>query len=294
MRNLKKLFFAICCLAATASFSQVPGYQGKRLYLGYTNEFSMANVNVNARGGTSLNGAFNYVTYNPYYDSYGYTYEEIDPKEMNKTAFAFNFSHKLSLNYVTSRTSAIAFDIKYFKTGCVFSAYNYNDYDQFGNYYSMLIMPQFTKISGFGMDFQYRIFKDGLAPFGKYAGYYIGANFMKGQSPDSIYVDAAYLALTGSLRSGNVTFKDVPFKTLSLGYVYGKQNVIKDLFILDRGFSIDVVGLMVALIKSDYTDYSSSSYGSDAVDGYYLHFMKRRAQWRNSVNMYIGVKYLLK
>src|SRR5258708_2443508 len=108
-----------------------------------------------------------------------------------------------------------------------------------------------TKISGFALSIAYRKYKNELAPLGLYVGYFLGF----GSSS----------AMVHSSTTDSTVFTKAHAITPKFGYVYGRQNIFFDKVIVDRGFSFDMIGLLLGVFGKNRNQQNSNT-GSAIAD----------------------------
>lgn len=209
---MKQIFIFSFLLSFTLSYSQVAGYMGKRVALGYSNYFMLAGL--------------------------GPTYESRD--------VGFNTTHCFNAEVSIKKRTNLCLSFQMMKTGVDdHQNFEYNTIDQFGNsqnytyrYSSAKPMKLVSNNVSIGFKFFGRAY---IAPVGKY----------KKLELLLLLNDLTYdkTAFTGT---DNSTYGTVPparsigtgnynYKTIAIAYTIGRQRVIADRIVLDFGTRIGIV-----------------------------------------------------
>lgn len=256
------ILFVLCCAEVSA---QVPGYQGRRMMIGYRNYLNFPLINANANGSIALNGLL-----------YGFADTETKMDSMivplKFKPLALQFTHALSFSYVMTRRRELQVDFRFYKAGLVISDYGFEPpYSTYTPYiYMRGTVTTFTSV---GIDLAYRKYFYRLAPFNFYSTYVFGIEFLSGTSPERYYPD-------------KVPSKKISGNAFRLAYQVGRNTVLSDRLLLDIGFSLN----FTALVFMDGGPGSGSNTFSVRDRGE----MIARASFRDAMSFYSTIKYMIK
>ncbi len=209
MRN--NLVFYLCFFVfANCLFAQkeIPGYMGKRFFLGYGLKLSPA-----IQGPTLTSSSNGYLLD-----------DELISKEV--VILGINHSHSLSMDYLFNYRKALSINIQYLRTGV--------DYQNYG---AFSVIPQKNVsaiLNSLGLSFGVKFFKRSqFAPLGGYVKWE-GVFFVNQLNYDrSRYIIINYN--TGLKTVYGNGKQSIPFQTMGIAFSFGKQTMLYDKVLLDRG-----------------------------------------------------------
>lgn len=255
-----KLLIAFFISLTLTAWSQVPGYMGKRLAIGYSNNFFLAGVGPTASS----------------YD------------------VGLNSTHSFNLEYTIKNRTNLCGSFQIFKTGLAmnrtFYGNNYNPsfgtYDS--HYYTYAPNPAIpmelkSKCVAVGLKFFQRGY---LAPVGKYRKFELVIMFSNLSYGDDsfIYVDGGSLAYA-SLGTGEYAFKE-----FALMYTLGRQRILFNRVVLDYGMQF---GFMPAVLPSVLlSDGNSVYYNSISFETALRQDVNFRLFRHQLCNFHLGLSFL--
>jgi hypothetical protein len=232
----KRITIVIFVLALGKMSAQVPGYMGKRLMLGYSNNFF-----VTASGPTA-----------------------------RTNEAGFNTTHCFNLEYTIKNRTNLCASFQMFNTGTMLNKnIEVSGYDpasqEYLNYTYMYSPvgdePIFVSTKTFGIGFKF--FPTGsLAPLGKYKKLELLLLFSDvSYSNNSFIINENY---QGTYSRGTIGAGEYTFKTFALAYTLGRQRVLFDRIVLDYGiqFALLPAGFF-ATLNGDEDFYSNSTIESN-------------------------------
>lgn len=238
-------------------FSQIAGYMGKHLVIGYSLNFSPALISP-----TVFRTTANTIS--------GYVPDISDGVSFN----GVNTTHVLNLDYVHHRRKAVCLLVQYARTGLNY--FSGNSYKYEGSYAEPVIL------NSLGIGFGIKLFKrENLAPYGPYVKW-----------EGVMLLNRINYENTKYSRYDAATDKDIPtkpgsgvidFQTFAIGFSWGRQRIIKDKFVFDRGIRFLV--LPAASNRLNAKDYAplSSRFESDGIE---------RIFRQQLINFHIGIGFL--
>jgi hypothetical protein len=263
-------------LTATYTYSQVPGYQGKRLNISYD-----ANFNYNAlKLLKPLGLSFNDKPYTP-------------PK--------FNIKNGIGVEYVLGHNSSISLKTSIYKGKVTYkdalsAIYYYNYYYGYYDYDYVDVTPyEEANIFGYQLGLYYRFYhpKKGLAPLGNYLelgfermgyrinnpstksklyyNYYYGDDYFTTTTDDFFTIQNPYAAYFATIGVGT---QKVIYQNLSIRYG------VKLGWLLGSGYNV---------LEGFYGDYGNGLTSSN----YYKYESRKNLFSRNLFNFDIGIGYLI-
>jgi hypothetical protein len=201
---MKRLLYIFLIQAAFAN-AQVVGYMGKRLIIGYSNNFSIAGV--------------------------GPTAESYDP--------GFNTTHCFNLEYIIKNRTNFCLSYQMLKTGVEipydFYVQTYNSaygYSEGVSYTYAGSAPMQVSTKNFGIGFKF--FPQGtLSPIGKYRKLELLLLFSDFTYPRNSF--DYYNSTDYTMKKGSVGTGDYSFKTFAITYTMGHQRVLFNRIVFDYG-----------------------------------------------------------
>lgn len=257
---MKKIFILFIFCLSYAGYSQVPGYMGKRVIVGY---------------GFNFSGAFLSPTPNKTNDSSpsGLIGDEVP---LLSSMSGFNMTHSLNIDYVYKSRKAISFLVQYARTGV--------DYFYIRNYYYGGDETKPAILNSLGIGIGVKLFKrSNVAPYGPYVKWetMMFMNSVKYDKDGFIKRDPnTNIETKVSLGPGKVDFQ-----TLGVGFSFGQQRIWRDKFVFDRGLKFMVIpgGFLEQINSSD--TYGSVQSGFESTG----HTRLFRNQF---INFHLGIGLL--
>lgn len=252
-------------------FCQVPGYLGKKLSL--QGEFHSFPALI---GPTASNKGLQ-----AHYGEEG-------------GGFGLNWSAGARVGYVTSRYGQAILLVDYLKTGMIQTAYSpaagpFGDqgYDSHELFYNL------TGFSGgIGMR-KFSPSKGGIAPMGRYNGYSLSGTFLKGEILDK---RTSYYSGGGQHAPLGI---DPKHFTLSFGYEFGANFIVKDRLLLNLGAKLNLP-LSPRILKyvlseegpwDPYSNVNDKTYSENNIENFKTLAVTRQA-FHSFFMIYVGVGLL--
>ncbi|MFA6923777.1 MAG: hypothetical protein WC223_05925 [Bacteroidales bacterium] len=229
-----------------------------------------------------------------YYDVYAMLslYRPInDPSGKIELPRDINLRHSFCIDYVVSRKTSLGFSCNIINTEFLFNKtlqYNYfsqnNSGFEIGTFSNDNYAGQInTKC--FGLTFK-KFSRNYIAPVGSYVKFellYITYN-VKYNENELFSNISNYNGTTQSPHIKNMS----PYNSLAIGITFGKQNVIFNHFIINRGVQFGWV-----FGKNNLTPSIFDSIDSYNEDNYIRRLSNNRLLWLYAFNAYIGIGYLI-
>lgn len=264
-----RAFFLFLCISVSAS-SQVSGYLGKRLMIGYSNYLAPAlygpGANADASSGT----------------------------------IGLNTTHCANLDFVIKTRTVLCLSLQKSNTGVVPSNLTEEIYDGFNtyNFVTYYYSPKPYKpmqLSSTNIALGFKFFQSGtIAPVGKYKK--LELLFMMNKLT---YSNTAFQYYDTYNSSAGLTSKKIgkgvyTYKTLAIAYTMGRSRVLFDRVVLDYGLRIGVVPepIITFVLNDFFDDGSSSSTTLLNVGEHYRKDVKGRLFRSQLLNLHIGLSLL--
>jgi hypothetical protein len=242
---------------------QTPGYMGKHLTIGYSNNFFPALIGPTAKS------------------------QDV----------GINATHSFNLEYTIKNRTNLCVSYQRLKTGVDFNYELSEEYvDQYGSYENALYryrpksrLP--SQLISNNICLGLKFFNSGaLAPVGKYRKFELVLLFPKLTYESNAFVAETYsynYDTTYTLKK-NIGTGEYSFKSFALTYTFGRQRVLFDRIVLDYGFQLGVHPIgMLSYINSDLEFTTSSNVGS-----YSRALTNQRLLRYESFNFHIGLGLL--
>lgn len=262
---MKNKFLIFLIIISSSVFSQVPGYMGKRLIVGYSNYFM-----VGFKGPGPINAV-----------------------PSNENSLTLNNVHCLNFEYAHNQHKMLCFSGQYLRTGIAynnglsggpFDLRNIGDYPYpnsckyVGNYSTPALLTSFN--IGIGI----KSFKHGyLAPVGKYDKFeflflfekikYDYKNFVQSDNYGS--TDIPYPLGTG----------EYSYKNFAIVYSFGRQKVLNDKIVLDYGLRVSYTPLFNIFSAVQMNDAST-------IEEHFKYETRSRIFREQLFNLHVGIGFL--
>lgn len=252
---MNRFFYSILfVLCAASAFSQAPGYMGKRFVAGYG---LYANPRLSESGGSP----------------------------------GVNLTHEGFLEFAMKKGVSVGASVR-FNNAMYTNTRNVNVYTD--NYAQQENSPNgFTTVKGRNYALYFKFYKRNyVAPWGKY--FMLGATlntFKATYDPDMMYVtltsnynhsDKIYYSDFGPTTQSGMRF-DIMFGN-------GRSRVIADRIILDYGYTVNLIGMTMAIFDSADTPLFDA--GSASASNYVESTSAARMRSVNKFNLFLKVGYL--
>jgi hypothetical protein len=253
----------IIALFSLTMFSQVPGFMGRRLTLGYSNNFFLAGVGPTASS----------------YD------------------VGINTTHSFNAEYTIKNRTNLCASFQMFKTGVITNRTFYEDvYSSSSGSYNYMSyrynpspdLPMVLNAKCVALGFKF--FSSGaLAPVGKYKKLELVIMFCNlSYDRDGFTDNDATGSSYNSLGTGNYSFK-----SFALTYTIGRQRIIGSRIVLDYGMQFGFLPNVVpAYILSDGESVNISAYNGPALERAFRQDSNIRLFRYELFNFHIGIGLL--
>ncbi|MDF2437932.1 MAG: hypothetical protein K0Q95_2308 [Bacteroidota bacterium] len=257
-----KEIFSVCISAITlwplSALAQSPGYLGKHVTLGYSNNFFPALIGPVA-------------------------------KSYNK---GLNSTHGLNFEYTIKNRTNFCFSFQRFRTGVnINHTFIQSKVDSFGNtrnttYNFDSKEPLLLQTNG--LCFGFKFFDPGvLAPVGKYRKFELVLLFSKLTYGGKSFIIFDNYTNANPIK-GKIGTGEYKFNSFALTYSLGRQRVLFDLLVLDYGIQFGVVPAALVATLNMESDYSSLS----TLESVLRQETNRRLFRYETINLHIGLGFL--
>lgn len=214
----KSAFLFIIILCSLSAFPQVPGYQGKRLSLEYSNYFFPALLMPNAKGDYNTDDAFSF----------------------KKKLFTLNTRNKLSIDYILSRRTSIGGGFEFFKSRFVF----FEKFECESTEGEVLVSSDYPagNVAARIFNVHYTIFKRKLlAPLGRYTQFEFGVISYKSSYDENALLKDVQNSFYHDFTEIPSFRNRSPYNASYLGITFGKKRVFFDKLIVNSGIQFAYV-----------------------------------------------------
>lgn len=259
MLTMTKFFYTVLLvLSAAYTFSQTPGYMGKRFVLGYG---LYANPRLLANGGSR----------------------------------GVNLLHEGYLEFAMKKSISVGFSARFYKAMYT-NTREVSARDYYSSYTSQLDQSPngFTNIKGRNYALYFKFYKRNyLAPWGKYVLLGVTLNtFESSYDPDNMYVTT-----TDDYNGQRYTYLNdfgpttQSYKRFDIMFGNGRNRIIANRITLDYGYTINLIGLTAALF--DASDEPLLDSDQPRMYDYIETTSAARVRSVNKFNVYLKVGVLL-
>lgn len=282
---MKKLLLVISTLSCgLTAYAQAPGYQGKKMSIGYSPGFSLALSQINSKHKSAK----------LYNSIFGSGAEEIS-KSRKFGFMPLNVTHAVDFHFVYSRRASLIASLTYAKSATYFEGEETTNYNYVTGQQTVTIEGDtFASMSAVGFLAGLKNYFYRLAPLGGYITYKVGINRYSSDipwlsvenKPNGVY-DILYES------------KKYSWTNLRLIWGFGKQVVIKDKILFEFGADWDITSFAKGMKRKPYRPTGSGYYYGnleeycDEVNAYSTALTKRRSGSRDAFTLDIGFTYLL-
>ncbi len=256
--KIKLYLFIFIIFNGELSFSQVSGYMGKRVVIGYSLNFS---------------GAF--LSSTNFKSNLNYTGGSETTVVQGLGFYGINNTHALNIDYIHHKRKSICFLVQYARTGL--NHVSDNTYRYAGNYSKAAIL------NSLGIGVGIKLFKrENLAPYGPYVKWE-GVMLLNKISYDNKNY-SRYDQATDSYVNTKAGSGVISFQAFAIGFSWGRQRIFKDKFVFDRGVRFLVVPSAASNeFNSENHPSFLSEYETKGIERIFRHQL---------INFHIGIGFL--
>lgn len=255
---MKNKVFIYFLLISCSVFSQVPGYMGKRLSIGYSNNFFPSLL----------------------YPS---------SKSTDRGELGLNTTHCINIDYAIKKRTEFCVSVEFFKSAIARSdGYIYSNGTT--NYNSAVYAPgdkTFIQLKSTNVSLGFKFFKQGfIAPVGKYRKLEFVLLSDKINYNRNSFYDQYYSSDTALTAFGTGEYE---FKSFAIAFTFGRQRVLFNSIILDTGFRFGVSTNTVFKFFLDNLLDGRSTYD---IESQFKQDVNKRLFAAQLFNFHIGIGFL--